>query len=134
MPTFVSKTGILIGCFETRPACVPGFVLTDYKSQSRTMKKVLLALYGRRGGDGQDVDKCEIISLYVQLSRCQELATNTRLLQPLRPKDFLGSRMYKDLTSGIEDLKKAAIRTTGAFAARTNNIREDIMNLFSLIR
>ena len=102
--------------------CVPGFVLTDYKSQSRTMKKVLLGLYGRRGGDGQDVDKCEIINLYVQLSRCQELATNTRLLQPLRPKDFLGSRMYKDLISGIEDLKKAAIRTTGAFAARTNNI------------
>ena len=28
--------------------CVPGFVLTDYKSQSRTMVRVLLGLYGRR--------------------------------------------------------------------------------------
>src|SRR6267378_1435719 len=40
--------------------CVPGFVLTEYKSQSRTMGRVLLGLlYGRSGAD-----KCDIIDMY----------------------------------------------------------------------
>jgi hypothetical protein len=63
-------------------------VLTDYKSQSRTMGRVLLGLYGRSGED-----KCDSIGIYVELSRCQELI-KTRLLQPLRAKDFLESRMH----------------------------------------
>ena len=96
--------------------CVPGFVLTDYKSQSRTMDRVLLGLYGRRGG-GDEVDKCDIISLYVQTSRCQGL-DKTRLLQPVRAKDFLESRMYPDLIAGNERLKKASDKTTQEFAAR----------------
>jgi hypothetical protein len=46
-------------------------------------------LYSRRGGE--EVDKCDnnsdIISLYVQTSRCQGL-DKTCLLQPVRAKDF----------------------------------------------
>ena len=64
--------------------CVPGFVLTDYKFQSRTMDRVLLGLYGRRVTKARDgtmeEDKCEILSLYVQLSRCQRM-DNIRLLR-----------------------------------------------------
>ncbi|KAN0070620.1 hypothetical protein V8E54_011489 [Elaphomyces granulatus] len=52
--------------------CVPGFVLTDYKSQSRTMGRVLLGFYGRSGDD-----KCDIIGMYVELSRCEELPVPT---------------------------------------------------------
>jgi hypothetical protein len=56
------------------------------------MSKVLLGLYSRRGGE--EVDKCEIISLYVQMSRELE---KTRLLQPLRVKDFLEPHTYPNL-------------------------------------
>src|SRR5882762_9866865 len=77
--------------------CVPGFVLTDYKSQSRTMGRVLLGLYGRSGDD-----KCDIIGMYVELSRCEELE-KTRLFQPLRAKDFLDSRMHPHLIAGKKD-------------------------------
>ena len=69
--------------------CIPGFVLTDYKSQSRTVGRVPLGLYGRR----YDEDKCDIIGMYVELSRYQVL-DKTRLFQPLRAKDFLESRMH----------------------------------------
>ena len=70
--------------------CVPGFVLTNYKSQSRTMGRVLLGLYGRSGDD-----KCDIIGMYVELSRCEELEA----------KDFL-------------DLKRISDKTAEAFAKR----------------
>ncbi|KAN0074940.1 hypothetical protein V8E54_007551 [Elaphomyces granulatus] len=48
------------------------FVLTDYKSQSRTMGRVLLGFYGRTGDD-----KCDIIGMYVELSRCEALPVPT---------------------------------------------------------
>jgi len=92
--------------------CVPGFVLTDYKSQSRTMGRVLLGLYGRSGDD-----KCDIIGMYVELSRCEELE-KTRLFQPLRAKDFLESRMHPYLIAGIEHLKRISDKTAEAFAER----------------
>ena len=72
-PDLYRKAGFEMGVSRRGLPCVPGFVLTDYKSQSRTMASVLLGLYGRRGGD--EVDKCEIISLYVEMSRCQTLET-----------------------------------------------------------
>jgi hypothetical protein len=77
-PDLYRKAGFEMGVSRRGLPCVPGFVLTDYKSQSRTMASVLLGLYGRRGGD--EVDKCEIISLYVEMSRCQTLE-KTRLLR-----------------------------------------------------
>jgi hypothetical protein len=114
-PDLYQRAGFEMGVSRRGLPCVPGFVLTDYKSQSRTMERVLLGLYGRRGGE--DVDRCEIISLYVQMSRCQGL-DKTRLLQPVRAKDFLEPRMYPDLIAGNERLKKASDKTTQEFAAR----------------
>ena len=69
---WVSKRGL---------PCVPGFVLTDYKSQSRTVGRVLLGLYDRRCT--QCKDECDIIGMYVELSRCQIVLDKTRLFQPL---------------------------------------------------
>ena len=91
-PDLCQKAGFEIGVSRRGLPCVPGFVLTDYKSQSRTMDRVLLGLYGRRGG-GDKVDKCDIISLYVQTSRCQGL-DKTRLLQPVRAKQGLPGVAY----------------------------------------
>ncbi|KAN0076201.1 hypothetical protein V8E54_006343 [Elaphomyces granulatus] len=65
------KAGFEMGVSRRGLPCVPGLVLTDYKSQLWTVASVLLGLYGRKGGD--EVDKCEIISLYVEMSRCQKL-------------------------------------------------------------
>ena len=81
-PDLYRKPGFQMGVSRRGLPCVPGFVLTDYKSQSRTMGRVLLGLYGRSGDD-----KCDIIGMYVELSRCEELE-KTRLFQPLRAKDF----------------------------------------------
>jgi hypothetical protein len=121
-PDLYERPGFQLGVTRRGLPCVPGFVLTDYKSQSRTMERVLLGLYGRRARDGGEVDKCDIISLYVQISRCQELEDKIRLLRPLRAKDFLESRMSPDLIAGNERLKRMADRTTEAFTARHADI------------
>jgi len=97
-PDLYHKPGFQMGVSRRGLPCVPGFVLTDYKSQSRTMGRVLLGLYGRSGDD-----KCDIIGMYVELSRCEELE-KTRLFQPLRAKDFLESRMHPyQLIAGKKD-------------------------------
>jgi hypothetical protein len=84
-PDLYRKAGFQMGVSRRGLPFVPGFVLTTrYKSQSRTMGRV----YGRSGDD-----KCDIISMYVELSRCEELE-KTLLFQPLRVKDFLESRMH----------------------------------------
>ena len=62
-------------------------------------------------------DKCDIIGMYVELSRCEELE-KIRLFQPLRAKDFLESRMHPYLIAGIERLKRISDKTTEAFAER----------------
>ena len=80
------------------------------------MEKVLLGLYGRKATGG-DVDKCEILSLYVQLSRCKSMS-NIRLLRPLRRKDFLDVRMDPDLIQGIGKLSVKEERTMRAFKER----------------
>jgi hypothetical protein len=87
-PGLYRRPGFQMGVSRRGLPCVPGFVLTDYRSQSRTMGRVLLGLYGRRC----DEDKCDIIGMYMELSRCQEL-DKTRLFQPLRAKACLESRM-----------------------------------------
>jgi len=109
-PDLYRKAGFEMGVSRRGLPCVPSFVLTDYKSQLWTVASVLLGLYGRKGGD--EVDKCEIISLYVEMSRCQKLE-KTRLLQPLRAKDFLEPRMYPDLIAGNERLKRASDKRQG---------------------
>jgi hypothetical protein len=123
-PTQYSKKGFRMGTRRGLPS-VPGFVLTDYKSQSRTMEKVLLGLYGRRATrttDGRiEEEKCEILSLYVQLSRCKQMA-NIRLLRPLRDKDFLESKMPPELIAGNKKLKSMSTKTVEAFETRHGNI------------
>ena len=100
------RPGCQMGVSRRGLPCVPGFVLTDYKSQSRTVGRVLLGLYDRRCT--HDKDKCDIIGMYVELSRCQIVLDKTRLFQPLRAKDFLESRMhpYLIIIARIEGLKK----------------------------
>jgi hypothetical protein len=115
-PELVGKPGFNMGLSRRGLPCVPGFVITDYKSQSRTMEKVLLGLYGRKATAG-DVDRCEILSLYVQLSRCKSLS-NTRLLRPLRPKDFLDLRMDPELIQGIQKLRVKEEQSIRGFEKR----------------
>jgi hypothetical protein len=93
MPGPVLKARISNGSVEARSALCSRFVLMDYKSQSRTMGRVLLGLYGRSGDD-----KCDIIYMYVELSQCEELE-KIRLFQPLRAKDFMESRMHPYLNT-----------------------------------
>ena len=45
-PDLYLKAGFEMGVSRRGLPCVPAFVLTDYKSQSRTMSRVLLGLYG----------------------------------------------------------------------------------------
>jgi hypothetical protein len=78
-PDLYQRARFEMGVSRRGLPCVPGFVLTDYKSQSRTMEMVLLGLYGKRGGE--EVDRSDIISLYIQMSRCQGL-DKTRSNQP----------------------------------------------------
>jgi len=89
------------------------------------MEKVLLGLYGRkatRARDGEiEEEKCEILSLYVQLSRCKQMA-NIRLLRLLRPKDFLESKMHPELIAGSKKLKSMSTKTVEAFETRHGNI------------
>jgi hypothetical protein len=124
-PTQYSKKGFCLGITRRGLPCVPGFALTDYKSQGRGMEKVLLGLYGRRttrATDGRiEEEKCEILSLYVQLSRCKQMA-NIRLLRPLRNKDFLESKMPPELIAGNKKLKSMSTKTVEAFETRHGNI------------
>ncbi|KAN0074205.1 hypothetical protein V8E54_008142 [Elaphomyces granulatus] len=108
-PDLYRKPGFQMVVSRRGLPCVPGF---DYKSQSRTMGRVLLGLYGRSGDD-----KCDVIGMYVELSRCEELE-KTRLFQPLRAKDFLESRMHPYLIAGIKRLKRISDKTTEAFTKR----------------
>ena len=102
--------------------CVPGFVLTDYKSQSRTMDRILLGLYGSREtkarGRTMEEDRCEILSL--QLSRCQRMDNIwlLRLLRPLRPKDFVDSKMPAELITGHRKLLAMSEKMVEAFGIR----------------
>jgi hypothetical protein len=120
-PTQYSRKGFTMGLSRCGLPCVPGFVLTDYKSQGRGMDKVLLGLYGRKATRARDgtleEDKCEILSLYVQLSRCKQMA-NVHLLRPLRAKDFLGSKMHPELIAGHKKLQTKSTKTVEAFECR----------------
>ncbi|KAJ6436458.1 L-fucose-proton symporter [Purpureocillium lavendulum] len=80
---------------------VPAFVLTDYKSQSKTFPEVLLELRGNRVTNG-DPSKCDFTSLYVQLSRATTLR-GIRLLSPVRPQDFIGNKLDQNMNAGTAD-------------------------------
>ncbi|KAJ6436015.1 Pol-like protein [Purpureocillium lavendulum] len=88
---------------------VPAFVLTDYKSQSKTFPEVLLELRGNRVTNG-DPSKCDFTSLYVQLSRATTLR-GIRLLSPVRPQDFIGNKLDQNMVNAMQRLNKLAFET-----------------------
>src|SRR6267378_1357774 len=100
-PDLYHKPGFQMGVSRRGLPCVPGFVLTDYKSQSRTMGRVLLGLYGRSGDD-----KCDIIGM-----------RGTRENPPFptpKSEGLPGLAMHPHLIAGIERLKRIADKTTEA--------------------
>jgi hypothetical protein len=88
---------------------VPAFVLTDYKSQSKTFPQVLLELRGNRMTNGEP-SKCDFTSLYVQLSRCTTLR-GIKLLSPVRAHDFLGNKLDQAMVDAVQRLKSLAAKT-----------------------
>ncbi|KAK4233311.1 hypothetical protein C8A03DRAFT_19593, partial [Achaetomium macrosporum] len=55
--------------------CTPGFVLTDYKWQGKTLEKAVLGMFNNQNDNRKDFS----ISPYVQLSRCTSTAGLTLL-------------------------------------------------------
>ncbi|RTE67811.1 hypothetical protein BHE90_017815 [Fusarium euwallaceae] len=88
---------------------VPAFVLTDYKSQSKTFAEVLLELRGNRMTNGEP-SKCDFTSLYVQLSRCTTLR-GIKLLSPVRPQDFISNKLDQTMVDATQRLKTLAAET-----------------------
>jgi hypothetical protein len=121
-PRLAAKPDFRMGLTRTGLPCVPGFALTDYKAQSRTLEKVLLGLYGRKETKGgQGTDKCDVLSLYVQLSRCKRLE-DIRLIQPIKKEHFEQARMHPELVEGLNRLKELARQTVERFEARHGSI------------
>ncbi|KAJ3509146.1 hypothetical protein NM208_g15708 [Fusarium decemcellulare] len=88
---------------------VPAFVLTDYKSQSKTFAEVLLELRGNRMTNGEP-SKCDFTSLYVQLSRCTTLR-GIKLLSPVRPQDFINNHLERAMVDAMQRLENLASET-----------------------
>ncbi|KDN61753.1 putative conserved hypothetical protein [Colletotrichum sublineola] len=98
--------------------CTPGFALTDFKAQGRTLSKTLLGLYGRTTGRNTgDPEKCDAVSMYVQLSRVRRF-DDIALIQPLKVNQFLGARMPEELVKGTRRLKLLAETTVREFDVR----------------
>ena len=117
-PGSLGRVGFKIGVSRTGLPCVPGIALTDYKSQGRNIPKTLLGLYGRRPSKyGQELEKCDVISMYVQLSRCHRFE-DINLIQPLKAEHFLEARMPEEMVKGVDRLKALARKTVEGFKAR----------------
>ncbi|KAF6795842.1 DNA repair and recombination protein [Colletotrichum musicola] len=99
--------------------CTPGVALTDFKAQGRSIDHPLLGLYGRGKGRGRGsaLDKCDAISVYVQVSRATSWG-GLRLMQPLDVKNFLSLRMPSDLVQGIDRLRSLAAQTVANYSTR----------------
>jgi hypothetical protein len=120
-PRLAAKREFKMGLTRTGLPCTPGFALTDYKAQSKTLEKVLLGLYGRKGTKGYpSMEKCDVLSLYVQLSRCKRLR-DIRLVQPIPREHFEQARMYPELIEGVDRLKELARQTVERFEVRHGN-------------
>ncbi|KAM5529293.1 hypothetical protein FOXYSP1_17137 [Fusarium oxysporum f. sp. phaseoli] len=95
---------------------VPAFVLTDYKAQGKTFVDVLLELRGNRVANGQP-SRCDFTSLYVQLSRCKTLQ-GIRLLNLVRPQDFLGNKPDQGIVDAMRRLTDLAVETRRSFESQ----------------
>ncbi|KAL4403586.1 hypothetical protein CABS03_15038 [Colletotrichum abscissum] len=107
-----------LGLVRTGLPCTPGFALTDFKAQGRTLGKTLLGLYGRTTGRiAGEVERCDPVSMYVQLSRVRRF-DDIALIQPLNVSQFLEARMPEELVEGAKRLKLVAETTVKEFEAR----------------
>ena len=110
-PEMQGKPGFKLGVTRYGLPCTPGFAMTDFKAQGRSMGKVNAGLYGRRRKrDGSGLERCEAISTYVQLSRARRLE-DMALMQPLNADHFKQARMPKYLVAGIERLQRQGEKT-----------------------
>ena len=83
------------------------FACTDYKVPGGTFDRVVLELRGTRttNVDGEMVpSQCDPYSLYVQLSRCRSL-NGIKLLSKLRERDFVASKVPKNMIAAVERLE-----------------------------
>jgi hypothetical protein len=104
--------GFKLGVVRTGLACTPGLAMTDFKAQGRTLGRTLLGLYGRSlVRTTGEVEKCDAVSMYVQLSRVRRFEDIT-LIQPLDTAQFVDARMPEELVKGIEALRGLADKTT----------------------
>ena len=69
-----SVGGLKVKCVRFGLPCTPGIITTDFKSQGRTMTKVVLGLYGRRYNEAGEISACDFTTAYVQLSRARSLS------------------------------------------------------------
>ncbi|KAF6794973.1 DNA repair and recombination protein [Colletotrichum musicola] len=90
----------------------------NYKAQGRSMTKTLLGLYGRkrRAATGA-LDKCDAISMYVQLSRARTF-DGIALIEPLNKSYFLEARMPPHIVDGMRNIAAIATRTVAEFEGR----------------
>lgn len=104
--------GFKLGVVRRGLPCTPGLAMTDFKAQGRTLGRALLGLYGRTlGRTTGDVEKCDAVSMYVQLSRVRRLE-DISLIQPLDAAQFVDVRMPEELVEGIRGLRELARETT----------------------
>jgi hypothetical protein len=110
MPGPIPKDRISNGSVEAGPALCSRFyadglqvvVMDDGNGTARVMWQ-----------SGED--KCDIIGMYVKLSRCQEL-DKTHLFQPLKSEGFLGVADEPSPDSRNRTPQKDSDKTTEAFA------------------
>ncbi|KAJ3518612.1 hypothetical protein NM208_g14453 [Fusarium decemcellulare] len=106
-------------CTRKGLPAVTAFVITDYKSQSKTFSQVLLELRGNRIINSQP-SRCDFTSLYVQLSRCKTLE-GIKLLSPVRPQDFIGNKLDQKILDAMQRLTRLAAETRRAFEAQQSD-------------
>ncbi|GKT61135.1 putative conserved hypothetical protein [Colletotrichum tofieldiae] len=107
-----------LGLIRTGLPCTPGFALTDFKAQGRTLGKTLLGLYGRTASRNTgELEKCDAVSMYVQLSRVRRFE-DIGLIEPLNVAQFLEARMPEEVVKGTGRLKDLAEETVRDFEAR----------------
>ncbi|KAL0932537.1 DNA repair and recombination protein [Colletotrichum truncatum] len=114
----LQKANVKLALVRTGLPCTPGFALTDFKAQGQTLEKTLLGLYGRTVGKNTgELERCDAVSMYVQLSRVRRFE-DIALIQPLNVKQFLEARMPEELVEGTKRLRILAEATVRAFEAR----------------
>ncbi|KAK0753670.1 hypothetical protein B0T18DRAFT_313460 [Schizothecium vesticola] len=80
--------------------CTPGFCLTDYKSQSKSLSNVALGLYSNQASHRIG----SFVSLYVQLSRAKSFQS-IRLIKHIVVDDFVSVKPSLEMKEAIQKLE-----------------------------